>query len=114
MRRRHPKPTVGMSAATAERLFLAEGDEVLISRQDTPSRWRSQYVHPEYGRWRGIVRVRLVVPLSGEGRSADYSGCLESNVNLLMRGTVPMDPEPLIGTWICQRHSCRIRKKERE
>lgn len=114
MRKRHPKPTVGMSAATAQRLGLAEGDEVLISRQDTPEVEIVQYVHlenmvdgvvsAEYGWW--YPEKRAGAP--------DYSGCFESNVNLLTRGTVPMDPEPLIGTWIYNGIPCRIRKKERE
>ena len=35
----------------------------------------------------------------------------EHNVNLLTRGTVDMEPEPLIGTWIYNGIPCRIRKK---
>ena len=111
MRRRHPLPTVEMSEATAERLGLAEGDEVLISRQDTPDVEVLQYVHianmvdgvasAEYGWW---------YPERKPG-APDYSGCFASNINLLTRGETGMAPEPLIGTWIYNGIPCRIRKK---
>ena len=43
--------------------------------------------------------------------SPGFSGCFENNVNLLTRGTVDLEPEPLIGTWIYNGIPCRIRKK---
>ena len=111
MRKRHPRPTVEMSQATAKRLGLDEGDEVLISRQDTPDVEILQYVHianmvdgvasAEYGWW---------YPEQEPGEPG-YSGCFASNVNLLTRGETGMDPEPLIGTWIYNGIPCRIRKK---
>ena len=110
-RKAHPLPTVEMSAATAQRLGLAEGDECLISRVDTPDVDIVQYVHvtdmvdgvasAEYGWW---------YPEKDMG-SPGFSGCFENNVNLLTRGTVDMEPEPLIGTWIYNGIPCRIRKK---
>lgn len=110
-RKAHPLPTVEMSAATAQRLGLAEGDECLISRVDTPDVDIVQYVHvtdmvdgvasAEYGWW---------YPEKDMG-SPGFSGCFEHNVNLLTRGTVDMEPEPLIGTWIYNGIPCRIRKK---
>lgn len=110
-RKAHPLPTVEMSAATAQRLGLAEGDECLISRVDTPDVDIVQYVHvtdmvdgvasAEYGWW---------YPEKDMG-SPGFSGCFENNVNLLTRGTVGMEPEPLIGTWIYNGVPCRIRKK---
>ena len=110
-RKAHPKPTVEMSAATAERLGLKEGDECLISRVDTPEVEVLQYVHltnmvddvasAEYGWW---------YPEKMEG-DPEANGCLESNINYLTRGTVDMVPEPLIGTWIYNGIPCRIRKK---
>lgn len=110
-RKAHPLPTVEMSAATAQRLGLAEGDECLISRVDTPDVDIVQYVHvtdmvdgvasAEYGWW---------YPEKDMG-SPGFSGCFENNVNLLTRGTVDMEPEPLIGTWIYNGVPCRIRKK---
>ncbi len=111
MRAKHPKPTVEMSANTARRLGLAEDDEVLISRQDTPDVEVLQYVHiadmvddvasAEYGWW---------YPEQEEG-APGYSGAFVSNINLLTRGTVDCEPEPLIGTWIYNGIPCRIRKK---
>ena len=112
MRARHPKPTVELSQATAERLGLAEGDACLISRQDTPDVEVLQYVHitnmlddvasAEYGWW---------YPEAVEDEP-DFEKCFESNINLLTRGTVEGVREPLIGTWIYNGIPCRIRKKE--
>lgn len=112
MRARHPKPTVELSQATAERLGLAEGDACLISRQDTPDVEVLQYVHitnilddvasAEYGWW---------YPEAVED-DPDFGKCFESNINLLTRGTVEGAREPLIGTWIYNGIPCRIRKKE--
>ena len=110
-RKAHPLPTVEMSEATAERLGLKEGDECCISRVDTPELEIVQYVHvtdmvdgvasAEYGWW---------YPEKEKGYPG-LSGCFESNVNLLTRGTVDMEPEPLIGTWIYNGIPCRIRKR---
>ena len=112
MRARHPKPTVELSPATAERLGLAEGDACLISRQDAPDVEVLQYVHianmlddvasAEYGWW---------YPESVED-SPDFDECLKSNINWLTRGAVEGAREPLIGTWIYNGIPCRIRKKE--
>ena len=112
MRARHPKPTVELSPATAERLGLAEGDACLISRQDAPDVEVLQYVHitnmlddvvsAEYGWW---------YPESVED-GPDFDKGLESNINWLTRGTVEGMREPLIGTWIYNGIPCRIRKKE--
>lgn len=110
-RKAHPKPTVEMSAATAERLGLTEGDECTIERVDDPDTRVLQYVHivemvddvasAEYGWW---------FPERQMGEPG-FSGCFESNINLLTRGTVDMESEPLIGTWIYNGIPCRIRKK---
>ncbi len=111
-RKAHPKPTVEMSAATAARLGLEEGDACLISRKDTPDIEILQYVtisdivdgvaSAEYGWW---------YPEEEKGLPG-LSGCFTSNVNLLTRGTVDMTPEPLIGTWIYNGIPCRIRRKD--
>lgn len=111
MRKRHPIPTVEMNAATAARLGLAEGDEVLISRQDAPDVEVLQHVHiaemvdgvasAEYGWW---------YPEQEPG-APGFSGCFSSNINMLTRGTTGTAPEPLIGTWIYNGIPCRIRKK---
>ena len=110
-RKAHPLPTVEMSAATARRLGLEEGDECLISRVDTPEVEILQHVHivemvdgvasAEYGWW---------YPEKAMGEPG-LGGCYESNVNLLTRGEVDMEPEPLIGTWIYNGIPCRIRRK---
>lgn len=110
-RKVHPLPTVEMSAATARRLGLEEGDECLISRVDTPEVEILQHVHivemvdgvasAEYGWW---------YPEKAMGEPG-LGGCYESNVNLLTRGEVDMEPEPLIGTWIYNGIPCRIRRK---
>lgn len=111
MRKRHPKPTVEMSAATAEHLGLAEGDEVAISRQDDPEHEIVQYVHiaemvdgvasAEYGWW---------YPEQPSG-APGYSGAFVSNVNVLTRGETGMAQEPLIGTWIYNGIAARITKR---
>lgn len=112
MRVMHPQPTVEMSQKTAQRLGLVQGDACLISRQDTPDLEVLQYVHitnmldgvasAEYGWW---------YPESVQ-ETPDFEDCFKSNINLLTRGTVECDPEPLIGTWIYNGIPCRIRKKE--
>ncbi|MGI6034025.1 MAG: molybdopterin-containing oxidoreductase family protein, partial [Coriobacteriales bacterium] len=111
MRKMHPRPTLEMSAATAKNLGVAEGDEVLISRQDEPDVEITQYVHianmvdgvvsAEYGWW---------YPEQDAG-APGFSGLFSSNVNLLTRGTVEGPAEPLIGTWIYNGIPCRVRKK---
>ncbi len=110
-RRAHPKPTVEMSANTAKRLGLEEGDACIIERVDTPGTGVLQYVRiikmvddvasAEYGWW---------YPEEQKGEPG-FSGCFESNVNLLTRGTTDMEEEPLIGTWIYNGIPCRIRKR---
>ena len=110
-RKAHPKPTVEMSAKTAERLGLREGDACTIERADTPGIGVLQYVHvvdmvddvasAEYGWW---------YPEQERGEPG-FSGCFESNINLLTRGTVDMEEEPLIGTWIYNGIPCKIRKR---
>ncbi len=110
-RKAHPLPTVEISPATAQRLGLAEGDACLISRVDAPEVEITQYVHvidmvdgvasAEYGWW---------YPERTMGEPG-LSGCYDNNVNLLTRGEVDMEPEPLIGTWIYNGIPCRMRKK---
>lgn len=110
MRAKHPKPLVEMSENTAARLGVSEGDACLISRQDAPGIEVLQYVHitnmvddvasAEYGWW---------YPEAVE-EEPDFAECLKSNINLLTRGTVEGEPEPLIGTWIYNGIPCRIRK----
>ena len=111
MRARHPKPLVEMSQATADALGLSEGDVALISRLDAPETEIVQHVHiapmvdgvasAEYGWW---------FP-EQQGGAPGFSGLFDSNVNLLTRGTVEGEAEPLIGTWIYNGIPCRIRKK---
>ncbi len=110
-RKAHPKPTIEMSAATAQRLGLAQDDACLVSRVDTPNVQITLYVcitdmvddvaSAEYGWW---------YPEKTMGEPG-LSGCYENNVNLLTRGTVDMEPEPLIGTWIYNGIPCRIKRK---
>ena len=110
-RKAHPEPTVEMSAATAKRLGLEEGAACLVSRVDDPQTQITLYVRiidmvddvasAEYGWW---------YPEKTMGEPG-LSGCYENNVNLLTRGTVDMEPEPLIGTWIYNGIPCRIRRK---
>ena len=110
-RKAHPKPTVEMSAATAQRLGLQQGDACLISRRDTPDIEVLQYVQiadmvdnvasAEYGWW-------YPERMTGD---PEEGGCLESSINYLTRGTVSGKAEPLIGTWIYNGIACRIRKK---
>ena len=113
MRARHPRPLVEMSQATADALGLSEGDAAAISRIDDEETEIVQYVHivrmldgvasAEYGWW---------FP-ERDGGAPGFSGLFESNVNLLTRGVVEGEAEPLIGTWIYNGIPCRIRKKER-
>ncbi len=105
-RRRHPKPTVQMSASTLEAAGLSEGEWVTLETDRGSAKFKTEVTQmvdgvlsAEYGWWYPEMAV-------GE---PNLSGIWQSNVNTLTNCDIE-NCEPLIGSWTYNAIPCRMNK----
>jgi anaerobic selenocysteine-containing dehydrogenase len=105
-RRRHPDPTVQMSARTLAQAGLTEGSwvELRTPHSDASVRLKAEVadmldgiVSAEYGWW-------FPEDIAGE---PGLSGTWRSNINVLTSCAIA-DCEPLVGTWLYNGIPCKI------
>ncbi|MBN1538343.1 MAG: molybdopterin-dependent oxidoreductase [Anaerolineales bacterium] len=104
LRKTHPTPWAEMSAVTAMKLTLAEGDPVLVETIHGKARFtvhltgmRDDVVSVEYGWWYPELSAEEPV----------LSGLWISNANLLTSAAID-DCDPLLGQWAFNGLPCRV------
>lgn len=105
----YPGPLAEVSPATAERLGLADGDEVVLANEKGEASFilktapmRDDVVSADYGWW---------YPEREPG-APGFGGIWESNINTLTDCSVALG-EAMIGTWSYNAIQCTIGKKEK-
>ena len=104
LRRLHPEPLAEMSAGTAQRLGLAEGEAVWVESPHGRACFRlkiaamgTDVVSVEYGWWRPEL----------ESAEPELGGLWRSNANLLTNADA-RECDNLLGQWTCNGLPCRV------